>query len=204
MKTKLGETSTPVAMRRVLARLLLKDHSDFSAQHVTGLLQNSFDPLLGALLWGLLGKIKGQKAAESIAAFLAAKGYEPTTTLIRAALETGDHQSIKQLSEESYFISAVAGLLQADPAKNWPSFLRFRERNEEVAWKVVERLAEHGGYRDSSLVECLDEHSLGDLYTWTYRRVPPTANEELGKARFLGTPDHIEYLRNHALRRLVS
>jgi hypothetical protein len=189
----------PDRVRRSISRVLLKSESEYDARHVTSLFDKCFDEKLGNLFWNALRKSTKEKVREALTSYLAKRGHSELTGFLLRELES-DSNGLNQITQEREFVAGVSSLLQSRPASVWPSFARFRVKNESLALQIIRSF----GFEDSAFISEMSEMDLADFFIWTYKTIPPATDDQKGRARWVGTDDQVDHLRHAALRKLTT
>lgn len=186
----------PERLLRSFARIVLKNRSEYDARRAVQLDDKGLSSKWSDFTWRLVGKLDAGKVREALLAHLASIEYPPLTMLLMRDLSSSEAVVGREYSENE-FVIAVAKLLQANPAIVWPAFVRFREKQTELAVRIIRSFD-----YDAPFISNMSEADLADFYVWTYKEIPPP-KEHTG-ARYLTTDDDVDLLRNSIINRLKS
>jgi glycosyltransferase involved in cell wall biosynthesis len=194
----------PVQFCRIMARLIKRSHSEFIVRTITDMIGGCFDERLGALLFQFLERPFGDKRNHEIIRFLAHKRYSAITQLTLEALARGIVLPNTQLASERELVIAASSLLEADAKLVWPSLAKLLTANKKLARDILENTAQGWFFSEPPFTTQLAEDALADFYIWAYREFGPRAEQASGRARVLSAIDHMEHLRDAALRDLAG
>jgi glycosyltransferase involved in cell wall biosynthesis len=187
----------PERVMRSLARILFKSKSDHDAKHAIRLLDQCYNENVGSLLWAIFSKLEPGKVREALIGHLARKSFHQVVTALLHDLDSGS-STLSTMYSEAEFVAGVSSLLQSDPAAVWPNFVRFRATHGPLAIEIMRSFE-----FDSPFISKMSEMDLADFYIWTYKEMPPLAEEKRG-ARSIGPDEQIDHLRHAVLRHLTA
>jgi hypothetical protein len=189
----------PARVRRIIARLVERDTSGFAIRNAAGLIEDFFDEQLGSTFLRALDSSKDEERDRAIVSFLASKEYQPITSAITEFLKSGPDSS--QFLSRQQLIVGVSALLDVRPRRWWPLVDKLLSSNAELARDILLKVAGGRSIAGEPFTAALSENDAADFLLWAYSKIPQREETEGG---YLNELDHMDYLRNAALRDLVG
>ncbi len=192
----------PQQVRRVIKRILAKSKSEFDVREALRTLEKLDDDKLDDYFWELYQSLEaGDPRRKPIISFLASKAFPPVVQFILATLQ--EHVLPDDMALEGEVAPAWAALIQSETRVFWKPFVDAWSTKPRLARCILVEIADREFLEGRPFYSLLSESELADFFVWSYKSIPPPA-EERGGARALRAVDYVDQFRSGMLAHLVG
>jgi glycosyltransferase involved in cell wall biosynthesis len=147
--------------------------------------------------------LKGEdRRNQAIVSFLARKEYQPIVNAITEFIESRNAASTDYRLSKQQLVVGASALLEVRPRRWWPLIHKLLSSNEGLAREILLNTANGWSISGQPFTSELKESDVADFLVWAYDKNPPREESEDG--RYVTDVDHMDHLRNAALRNLVG